>query len=166
MGAKKIIWTIAKESRVGAIPDEKTREFEFRQAVKDGLTSLNQGRRVPLDEARKRMAVWISKYFSDQALSDLERMVAVTAVKQPEVARWFGNHLLDTAMSLAALLKCVHAPVEFRTLETSEVVVLNCRIIYRVNTANASVEIVRFWQGADCVPQMPHLKTSVSLEEA
>jgi hypothetical protein len=37
-------------------------ELEFRQAVEEGLASLDRGERVPLEEARKRMPQWISRY--------------------------------------------------------------------------------------------------------
>jgi hypothetical protein len=37
-------------------------ELEFRQAVVDGLASLDQGERVPLEEARKLIPQWTSKY--------------------------------------------------------------------------------------------------------
>lgn len=36
-------------------------ELEFRQAVEDGIESLNSGKRVPLEDARKRIPQWISK---------------------------------------------------------------------------------------------------------
>jgi hypothetical protein len=35
--------------------------LEFRQAVAEGLASLDHGARVPLEEARKRIPQWISK---------------------------------------------------------------------------------------------------------
>ena len=35
-------------------------ELEFRQAVEDGLASLDRGERIPLDEARKRIPPWTS----------------------------------------------------------------------------------------------------------
>ena len=36
-------------------------ELEFRQAVEDGLTSLDRGERIPLEESRKRIPQWTSK---------------------------------------------------------------------------------------------------------
>ena len=37
---------------------------EFRQAVEEGLASLDRGERIPLDEVRKRIPQWVSKYSS------------------------------------------------------------------------------------------------------
>jgi len=50
----------------GNLPPEATLvdaiyELEFRQAVADGLASLDRGDRIPLEEACKRIPKWISK---------------------------------------------------------------------------------------------------------
>ena len=39
-------------------------ELEFRQAVEQGLASLDRGERIPLEEARRLIPEWIAKYSS------------------------------------------------------------------------------------------------------
>lgn len=39
-------------------------ELEFRQAVEQGLASLDRGERIPLEEARRMIPEWIAKYSS------------------------------------------------------------------------------------------------------
>jgi predicted transcriptional regulator len=38
--------------------------LQIRQAVEEGLASLDRGGRIPLEEARQRIPQWISKYSS------------------------------------------------------------------------------------------------------
>jgi hypothetical protein len=64
MSAKEILLEVAEKLPPDATLADAIYELEFRQAVEDGLTSLNQGRRIPLDEARKRIPQWVSKYSS------------------------------------------------------------------------------------------------------
>jgi toxin ParE1/3/4 len=94
-------------------------------------------------------------FLSDQALSDLERIVAYIAFDNPAAAQKVGDQLLDAALSLEALPERGRMVPEFRRPEIREIVVRSYRIIYRVNKTNASVEIVRFWHGARGFPHIP-----------
>jgi toxin ParE1/3/4 len=76
-------------------------------------------------------------FLSQEALSDLEQIVAYIAPHNPIAAEQMGDLLLGTAFSLR------------------ELVVHSYRIIYRVRQADMSVEIVRFWHGARGVPRIP-----------
>jgi hypothetical protein len=61
MSAKEILLEVAEKLPPDATLVDAIYELEFRQAVEEGLTSLDRGARVPLEEARKRIPQWISK---------------------------------------------------------------------------------------------------------
>ena len=64
MNAKDILLEVAEKLPPDATLVDAIYELEFRQAVEEGLASLDQGRRIPLEEARNRIPQWISKYSS------------------------------------------------------------------------------------------------------
>jgi predicted transcriptional regulator len=64
MSTKQVLEEVAKTLPKNATLADAIYELEFRQAVEQGLASLDSGRRVPLEEARKRIPQWISKYSS------------------------------------------------------------------------------------------------------
>ena len=64
MSTKEIMLAVVEKLPDNATLEDAIYELEFRQAVEDGLASLNRGERIPLDEARKRLPQWISKYSS------------------------------------------------------------------------------------------------------
>lgn len=64
MSTKQILMEVAKKLPPDATIGDAIYELEFRQAVEDGLASLDRGERIPLEEARKRIPEWISKYSS------------------------------------------------------------------------------------------------------
>jgi predicted transcriptional regulator len=64
MSTKEILQEVADKLPPDATLVDAICELEFRQAVEDGLASLDQGERIPLEEARKRIPQWISKYSS------------------------------------------------------------------------------------------------------
>jgi hypothetical protein len=64
MSAKEILLEVAEKLPPDATLVDAIYELEFRQAVEDGLASLDHGARTPLEEARKRIPQWISKYSS------------------------------------------------------------------------------------------------------
>jgi len=80
-------------------------------------------------------------FLSDQALSDLERIVAYIAPHNPAAAERMGNQLLDAAFSLHSFPERGRAVPEFRRPELREIVFRSYRIIYRVNNADCSVEL-------------------------
>lgn len=64
MSAKEMLLEVAESLQPGATLDDAIRELEFRNAVQEGLESLDRGERMPLDEARKLLPKWVSKYSS------------------------------------------------------------------------------------------------------
>lgn len=64
MSTKEILLEVAKKLPSGATLDDAIHELEFRQAVEEGLASLDRGGRVPLEDVRKRVPEWASKYSS------------------------------------------------------------------------------------------------------
>jgi predicted transcriptional regulator len=64
MSAKETLLDIAEKLPSDATLVDAIYELEFRQAVEEGLASLDRGERIPLEEARKRIPQWISKYSS------------------------------------------------------------------------------------------------------
>jgi hypothetical protein len=61
MSAKEILLEVADKLPEDATLVDAIYELEFRQALEEGLASLDRGDRVPLDEARRRIPQWISK---------------------------------------------------------------------------------------------------------
>lgn len=94
-------------------------------------------------------------FLSDEALIDLERLVAYIAFDNPEAAQRVGDQLLDAAMSLESMPERGRRVPELRRPELREIVVRSYRIIYRVNKTNERIEIVRFWHGARGFPHVP-----------
>jgi predicted transcriptional regulator len=64
MSTKEVLLEVAEKLPPDATLVDAIYELEFRQAVEDGLASLDRGERIPLDEARKRIPRWTSKYSS------------------------------------------------------------------------------------------------------
>jgi hypothetical protein len=64
MNTKEVLLEVAEKLPPEATLVDAIYELEFRQAVADGLASLDRGERIPLEEARKRIPEWISKYSS------------------------------------------------------------------------------------------------------
>ena len=61
MSTKEIMLEVAQKLPADATLMDAIYELEFRQAVLDGLASLDRGERVPLEEVRKRIPQWVSK---------------------------------------------------------------------------------------------------------
>ena len=64
MSAKDILLDVAEKLPPEATLADVIYELEFRQAVEEGVATLDRGGRVPLEEARQRIPQWISKYSS------------------------------------------------------------------------------------------------------
>ena len=56
MSAKEILLEVAEQLPPDATLVDAIYELEFRQAVADGVVSLDRGERVSLEEARKRIS--------------------------------------------------------------------------------------------------------------
>lgn len=94
-------------------------------------------------------------FLSEDALSDLERIVAYIAPHNPDAAERMGHRLLDAAMSLGTFPDRGRVVPEFQRPELREIIFRSYRIIYRVNRLDATVGIVRFWHGARGFPHIP-----------
>jgi toxin ParE1/3/4 len=94
-------------------------------------------------------------FLSSEALSDLERIVAYIALDNIAAAERMGNQLLDAALSLTTFPARGRVVPEFQRPQLREIVFRSYRIIYRVNSVDNSLEIVRFWHGARGFPRIP-----------
>jgi toxin ParE1/3/4 len=94
-------------------------------------------------------------FLSQEALTDLEQVVAYIAPHNPVAADQIGNLLLDAALSLNTHPERGRVVPEFRRTDIRELVVRSYRIIYRVRHDDTSVEIVRFWHAARGFPIVP-----------
>ena len=94
-------------------------------------------------------------FLSDDALNDLERIVAYIAPHNPFAAERMGNELLDAALSLKTFPERGRVVPEFRRPELREIIFRSYRIIYRMNHNDQSLEIVRFWHGTRGFPHIP-----------
>ena len=94
-------------------------------------------------------------FLSPEAVGDLEQIVAFIAPHNPPAAERMGNHLLDAALSLRQFPERGRVVPEFRQAELREIIFQSYRIIYRVCSSEARVEIVRFWHAARGFPHIP-----------
>ena len=97
-------------------------------------------------------------FLSSDALSDLERIVVYTALDDVAAAERMGNQLLNAALSLAAFPERGRIVPEFQRPQLREIVFRSYRIIYRVNSLDNSLEIVRFWHAARGFPRIPRVR--------
>ncbi len=68
-------------------------------------------------------------FLSDEALSDLERIVSYIALGNPESAERMGNQLLDAALSLGTLPQRGRVVPEFRRPDLREIIFRSYRVI-------------------------------------
>jgi plasmid stabilization system protein ParE len=94
-------------------------------------------------------------FLSKESLSDLERIVAYIAALDPAAAERLGNHLFDKALSLSSFPERGRLVPEFQRPDLREIPFRSYRIIYRLNSSDESVEIVRFWHAARGFPHIP-----------
>lgn len=71
-------------------------------------------------------------FFSNEALSDLERIVAYIAPHNSSAAERLGNQLIDAALSLRQFPERGRSVPEFRQAELRELTFRSYRIIYRI----------------------------------
>jgi predicted transcriptional regulator len=64
MRTKEVLLQVAKNLPSDATLADAIYELEFRQAVEQGLASLDRGECVPLAQVRKQIPQWVSKYSS------------------------------------------------------------------------------------------------------
>ena len=61
MSTKEILLEVAEKLPPDATLVNAIYEFEFRQAVEDGLASLDRGEGVPIAEVKSKIAEWAGK---------------------------------------------------------------------------------------------------------
>ncbi|HOY57772.1 MAG TPA: hypothetical protein PK640_06505 [Verrucomicrobiota bacterium] len=64
MSTKEILLEVAETLPPDASLADAIYELEFRQAVEEGIVSLDAGKRFPPEEAHQLIPQWISKYSS------------------------------------------------------------------------------------------------------
>ena len=61
MSTKEILLEVAEKLPPDATLVDAIYELEFRQAVEEGLASLDRGARIPIAEAKSKIAEWAGK---------------------------------------------------------------------------------------------------------
>ena len=61
MSAKEILLEVAEKLPPDATLVDAIYELEFRQAVEEGLSSLDRGERIPIWEVKAKIAAWAGK---------------------------------------------------------------------------------------------------------
>lgn len=89
------------------------------------------------------------------ARGDLEDIVRYIARHNPTAAARMGWALIGRAEALVRSPEMGRQVQEFDRPDLREVVHRSYRVIYRVNRAAETIEIVRFWHGARGFPHIP-----------
>ena len=61
MSTKEILLELAAKLPPDATLVDAISELEFRQAVEEGLASLERGERIPIEEVKSKIAEWAGK---------------------------------------------------------------------------------------------------------
>jgi predicted transcriptional regulator len=61
MSAKETLLDIAEKLPPGATLVDAIYELEFRQAVEEGLASLDRGEGIPIEQVKAKIASWAGK---------------------------------------------------------------------------------------------------------
>ena len=61
MSAKDILLDVAEKLPPDATLTDAIYELEFRQAVEEGLASLDRGEGIPIEQVKARIAAWAGK---------------------------------------------------------------------------------------------------------
>ena len=61
MSAKEILLEVAEKLPPNATLVDAIYELEFRQAVEEGLASLDRGEGLPIEEVKAKIAAWAGK---------------------------------------------------------------------------------------------------------
>ena len=61
MSAKEILLDIAEKLPPDATLVDAIYELEFRQAVEEGLASMDRGEGIPIEEVKSKIAAWAGK---------------------------------------------------------------------------------------------------------
>jgi len=91
---------------------------------------------------------------SRSARSDIQDIVRYISIDDPQQAVVFGRSLIQHARSLAQFPLRGRVVPEFGDDTIRELLVKTYRIVYRVNHANESIEIIRFWHAGRGFPNL------------
>lgn len=94
-------------------------------------------------------------FLSQEALKDLEAVVAFVATHDPQAAERVGLQLTGAAFALTRFAERGRIVLEFQQPDLREVIALSYRVIYRIHPADGAVEIIRFWHAARGFPHIP-----------
>jgi hypothetical protein len=61
MNTKEILLEVAEKLPPGATLVDAISELEFRQAVEEGLLSLDRSERIPIEDVKSKIAAWAGK---------------------------------------------------------------------------------------------------------
>ena len=86
--------------------------------------------------------------WSHTALDDLRSIVEFISQDSPDRARNFGIRIISEVESILTFPNAGRSVPEYRSPKIREIIVRPYRIVYRVNEANARVEIARIWHAA------------------
>ena len=89
------------------------------------------------------------------ASNDLRDIVSFAALHNPDAAERLGFALITRAESLAQFPQRGRVVPEYDNSRLREVLHLSYRVIYRLNEAKQTVEVVRFWHAARGFPHLP-----------
>lgn len=89
------------------------------------------------------------------ARTDLQSIVRFIGRRNSDAAARVGYELIIHAEGLASFPWMGRVVPEFQQEDLREIVCRAYRIIYRTNTKDQSLEIVRFWHGARGLPRIP-----------
>lgn len=91
-----------------------------------------------------------------QSQDDLREVVEHIAADSPELARAFGNLLIDKALSIAPLPERGRMVPELGDPAVRELIHGSYRIIYEILGDPAAVYVLRFWHAARGTPRIEH----------
>jgi plasmid stabilization system protein ParE len=128
------------------VPEEIEVDGETSAAIENGIKAADEGLTVPLEEVRKTIPKWISKFESQEpALEDLEQIVEYSWANFPATAERFGTAILNHLEVLGSY-PYIGSPVtghpHVRQLVHTPIV-----IYYRIHEERKAVEILHFWHG-------------------
>ncbi|HEY5041050.1 MAG TPA: type II toxin-antitoxin system RelE/ParE family toxin [Verrucomicrobiae bacterium] len=93
--------------------------------------------------------------FSPQAVADLEAAVRFIAVENPQAATRFGNALIDRVAILENFP--LLGPPYSKRPGVRKLISRPYIIFYRFREKENSVDILRYWHGAQSEPELPSL---------
>jgi plasmid stabilization system protein ParE len=92
--------------------------------------------------------------WSPTARLDLKDIASFIAEDNRPAARLFVRNVIRAVERLADFPQSGRIVPEFSDPEIREIVRRPCRIVYRIDTANKAIEIVRIWHAARGLPDL------------